>query len=222
MKIAETPVMKVVLFGAISSLGSALMAECLRRQHEVIAILDDLNALLPRPGLRTKAGGMFNAERVCESIAGSSAVICLLDAHVLPRGTSDTAVEGPLSPVEQLVATQTVVSCMQRMDIKRLIVVGDFSEIDDQDYPDFQHTHLQQSQAAGLIVESLRRSDRDWTLINAPMGVLGLSIEHFSQISETLEPGLAEPLERLTRAAGGIADELTSNPHVGEHVNFVF
>ena len=51
MKNAETPVVKVVLYGAMSSLGSALMAEMLRRQHEVIAILDDLTALAPRPGL---------------------------------------------------------------------------------------------------------------------------------------------------------------------------
>ena len=50
MKNAETPVVKVVLYGAMSSLGSALMAEMLRRQHEVIAILDDLTALAPRPG----------------------------------------------------------------------------------------------------------------------------------------------------------------------------
>lgn len=54
MKNAETPVVKVVLYGAMASLGGALMAELLRRQHEVIAILDDLTALAPRPGLRTK------------------------------------------------------------------------------------------------------------------------------------------------------------------------
>ena len=61
MKNAETPVVKVVLYGAMSSLGSALMAEMLRRQHEVIAILDDLTALAPRPGLRTKTGDLFDA-----------------------------------------------------------------------------------------------------------------------------------------------------------------
>jgi hypothetical protein len=37
MKNAETPVIKILLFGAISSLGSALMAEMLHRKHEVIA-----------------------------------------------------------------------------------------------------------------------------------------------------------------------------------------
>jgi len=61
-----------------------LMAEMLRRQHEVIAILDDLNVLAPRPGLRTKSGDLFDADRVKQSVAGSSAVICLLDAPGLP------------------------------------------------------------------------------------------------------------------------------------------
>jgi putative NADH-flavin reductase len=46
------------------SLGGALMAELLRRQHEVIAILDDLNVLAPRPGLRKAA--------ICSMPSGSS------------------------------------------------------------------------------------------------------------------------------------------------------
>jgi hypothetical protein len=33
MKNAETPTVKVVLYGAMASLGGALMAELLRRQH---------------------------------------------------------------------------------------------------------------------------------------------------------------------------------------------
>jgi nucleoside-diphosphate-sugar epimerase len=205
MKNAETPVTKIVLFGAISSLGSALMAEMLRRQHEVIAILDDLNALAPRPGLRSKVGSLFDAERVSESIAGSSAVICLLDAKVLPVGAEHDRPASDLDLQEQTLATQTLLACMQRMDIKRLILVGDFADMDDS-LPMFQ---------------SLRASEVNWTLVNAPQGVAGLSIEHFSQVSSTLEPGLAEPLERLARVAAGIADELRLNLHGRELVNFV-
>jgi len=60
-----------------------------------------------------------------------------------------------------------------------------------------------------------------WTLVNAPRGVSGLTIEHFSHVSSSLESGLAEPLQRLNRVAVGIADELQLNLHVGEHVNFI-
>ncbi|MGV6396192.1 NAD(P)-dependent oxidoreductase [Pseudomonas caspiana] len=191
MKNAETPVMKIVLFGAISSLGSALMAEMLRRQHEVIAILDDLNALAPRPGLRTKIGSLFDADRLCESIAGSSVVICLLDANP--------------ARAEPLDVVQLMLNSMQRMGIKRLILIDDFTRLDESE----------------PLSAALQQSSIDWTLINAPQGVAGLTIEHFSQISTSLEPGLAPPLERLARVAAGIADELTLNLHKREVVNFV-
>lgn len=190
MKNAETPVTKIVLFGAISSLGSALMAEMLRRQHEVIAILDDLNVLAPRPGLRTKVGSLTDAHRTCESIAGGSVVICLLD------------VTAP--PMERLDVVRLLLDSMQRMGIKRLILIDDFRTLD----------------AASPLSTALQQSPIGWTLINAPQGVAGLTIEHFSQISTSLEPGLAPPLERLARVAAGIADELTLNLHLREVVNF--
>lgn len=186
MKNAETPVLKLVLFGAISSLGSALMAEMLHRQHEVIAILDDLNALAPRPGLRTKIGSLADAEQVSQSVAGGSAVICLLDADDSARA------------VEQLI------NGLQRMGIQRLILVGDF------DRP------------SQPMAELLTHSELKWTLVNNPKATPGLSIEHFSQISETLDPALTKPLLHLRRVAAGIADELNLNLHVREQVNFVF
>lgn len=189
MKNAETPVLKLVLFGAMISLGSALMAELLHRQHEVIAILDDLNALAPRPGLRTKIGSLADAEQVSQSVAGSSAVICLLD------------------PVDSVSATQHLIDGLERMGIQRLILVGDFAgptEIDKQP-----------------IAYVLTHSQLDWTLVNSPKAVLGLSIEHFSQISEPLDPALADPLLHLRQVAAGIADELTQNQHVRAYVNFV-
>lgn len=221
MKNAETPVMKVALFGAISSFGSALMAELLRCQHEVIAIVDDLNVLAPRPGLRTKAGNLFSTDRVCESIAGCSAVIALLDAKIFPVGPAHEREPKNLTPEEQLIATQTVLNCMRRMQIKRLILVADIQLLPDQPLADYQDPNLDQFQASTLIVDSLRNSEADWTLVTAPQGVAGLSIEHFSQTAGTVEPGLEVPLEVLGRVAAGITDELKLNLHVRQYVNFV-
>jgi putative NADH-flavin reductase len=216
MKNAETPVVKVVLYGAMSSLGSALMAEMLRRQHEVIAILDDLTALAPRPGLRTKTGDLFEAQRVKQSVAGSSAVICLLDAPGLPFNSEHVEKTIVPGPVEQVLAVDALIEGMQAAGIARLFVVGDFEVLDDLEIEDGLQRH-----AAEEILEALQSSALQWTMVNAPRGVAGLSIEHFSQISGNLEPGLAEPLQRLARTATGIADELHLNLHVGEHVSFV-
>jgi putative NADH-flavin reductase len=221
MKNAETPVMKVALFGAVSSFGSALMAELLRRQHEVIAVLDDLNALAPRPGLRAKQGDLFNQERICESIAGSCVVICLLDSKVLPTGAEFKTNPQDLTPVQQLLVTQNLLACMPRSGVKRLILVCDIELRHEASLPDYQDPALDQFQASALIVDSLRRSEIEWTLVKAPQGVAGLSIEHFSQTGGTVESGLEVPLEVLGRVAAGIADELKFNLHVRQYVNFV-
>lgn len=131
MKNAETPVVKVVLYGAMSSLGSALMAEMLRRQHEVIAILDDLTALAPRPGLRTKNGDLFDAQRVKQSVAGCSAVICLLDAPGLPISSEHVEKTIVPGPVEQVLAVDALIDGLQAASIGRLFVVGHFEELDE-------------------------------------------------------------------------------------------
>ncbi|NYH08927.1 NAD(P)-dependent oxidoreductase [Pseudomonas moraviensis] len=216
MKNAETPAVKVVLYGAMSSLGSALMAELLRRQHEVIAILDDLTALAPRPGLRTKSGDLLDAERVNQSVAGSSAVICLLNAPGLPLSSDHVEKSVVLGPVEQVLAVDALIDGLQAANVSRLFVIGEFEALDDPENADPLQRH-----AAEEVREALQSCPLHWTLVNAPRSVAGLTIEHFSQVGRTLEPGLAEPLERLNRVAVGIADELRLNLHLRQHVDFV-
>lgn len=215
MKNAETPVIKVVLYGAMSSLGSALMAELLRRQHEIIAILDDLTALAPRPGLRAKTGDLFDPERVKQSVAGASAVVCLLNAPGLPMNSEQVERSLIPGPVEQVLAVDALIAGMQAVNIPRLFLVGNFAVLEEEMDDDLQR------HAAEEILDALKNSALQWTLINAPYAVQGLGIEHFSHVSTSLEPGMAESLERLSRVAVGIADELRLNLHVGQHVNFV-
>lgn len=215
MRNAETPVIKVVLYGAMSSLGSALMAELLRRQHEVIAILDDLTALAPRPGLRAKTGDLFDPERVKQSVAGASAVVCLLNAPGLPMNSEQVERTLIPGPVEQVLAVDALIAGMQAVKIPRLFLIGNFAVLEE------ETDDLLQRHAAEEILDALKNSDLQWTLVNAPYAAQGLGIEHFSQVSTSLEPGMAESLERLSRVAVGIADELRLNLHVGQHVSFV-
>ncbi|MDR9751213.1 NAD(P)H-binding protein [Pseudomonas sp. SZMC_28357] len=216
MKNAETPVVKLALYGAMGSLGSALMAEMLRRQHEVIAILDDLTALAPRPGLRTKTGDLFSAERVKQSVAGCSAVICVLDAPGLPISSDHIEKTLMLGPVEQVLAVDTLIAGLEASKIPRLFVLGDFSVLDDPEDGDRLQRH-----AAEEILDALGSCSLQWTLVNTPRAVPGLTIEHFSQVSSSLEEGMAQSLERLNQVAVGIADELRLNLHIGEHVTFI-
>ena len=115
-----------------------------------------------------------------------------------------------------VVGSPDLVDGLQAANVSRLFLVGEFSVLDEPELDDRLQRH-----AAEEIREALQSSPLQWTLVNAPHGVAGLTIEHFSQVGGNLEPGLAEPLERLNRVAEGIADELRLNLHVGQHVNFV-
>ncbi|MCP3748251.1 NAD(P)H-binding protein [Pseudomonas sp. SBB6] len=205
MKNAETPAFKLVLLGGLSSLGSALMAELLKRQHEVIAVVDDLNSLAPRPGLHFKTGGLDNPDQAEQSVAGGSAVVCLLPALA------------PDDFAAQLRMSQALIAGMSRTTIRRLLLVGDFDVLDHSE----GHSE-QQRTCADQIVDLLQRSQLHWTLVNTPQQIAGLGIEHFHQTHGTLEPGLAEPLQRLARVAAAMVDALELKLHHGEHVNFVF
>ncbi|EKT4465214.1 NAD(P)H-binding protein [Pseudomonas putida] len=204
MKNAETPVFKLVLFGIESSLGSALAVELLSRQHEVTAVVDDLNRHAPRPGLHFKIGGLGNTYQAEQSTAGGSAVIALLSALA----------PGDLPAQRQM--TEALVAGLQRTTIRRLMLVGDFNVLDEP----ARHSD-EARECMDHIVDLLQRSALRWTLVNAPDEVPGLGIEHFRNLDGTLEPGLAGPLQRLARVAAGMVDALELNLHLGEHLNFV-
>lgn len=210
MKNADTPAINVALFGALSSFGSALMAELLRRQHEVIAIIDDPDALKPRRRLRIRGGNLFDSERVCAGLTDCSVVICLLEPKAAPL-----AVTG-LTPEAQLLATYTLLTCMDRVHLKRLILVADIHLLHGQPLADYQDPNLDQFQASALIVDALRKSAAEWTLVSAPEGVAGLGITHYSPTGHTQEVSRAV----LARVAAGIADEIRLNLHVRQYVNF--
>ncbi|AFO46763.1 MULTISPECIES: NAD(P)H-binding protein [Pseudomonas] len=204
MKNAETPVFKLVLFGPESSLGNALMVELLSRQHEVIAVVDDLNRHSPRPGLHFKIGGLGDAHQAEQGAAGGSAVIALLPA----LAPGDLPGQARLS--------EALVAGLAHTTIRRLLLVGDFDVLDEPSkYSEMERDCVAQ------VVDGLQRSALHWTLINAPQELAGLGMEHFRNTEGALEPGLAEPLRRLARIAAGMVDMLELDLHRGEHLNFV-
>jgi len=148
VKNAETPVFKLVLFGAESSLGNALMTELLARQHEVIAVVDDLNRHTPRPGLHFKIGGLDDADQAEQSAAGGSAAIALL-------APGDLAAQARMS--------DALVAGLARTTIRRLLLVGDFEVLDAPgQYAEVERVWADQ------VVDRLQRSTLRWTLINRP------------------------------------------------------
>ncbi|WP_312200236.1 NAD(P)H-binding protein [Stutzerimonas balearica] len=193
MRNAETPRLKFALYGAHCSLGSALLVELLSRQHEAVALLDDLNSLTARPGLRTKPADLYDPISVSESVAGMDAVLCLFNADRLPSS--------PASPQGFEQAQAALLSGLPRVNVDRLLLVADFPRIE-QD-PSVQRG-LQQ-----LTAMPLR-----WTLIDAEHSEPGLSIEDLALASGDPQH------ESLRRLAAGIVEELEQPRHLRERIHF--
>jgi len=148
VKNAETPVFKLVLFGAESSLGNALTTELLARQHEVIAVVDDLNRHTPRPGLHVKIGALDDADQAEQGAAGGSAVIALL---------------APGNLAAQARMSVALMTGLARTTIRRLLLVGDFDVLD---VPG-KYSAVER-ECVDQVVDGLQRSSLRWTLINMP------------------------------------------------------
>lgn len=195
MKNLETPATKLAVYGARGSLGSAVLVEALHRQYEVTAIVDELNALQARPGLRTKGGTPADAIEVNRAVAGMDAVVCLLGEE-LPGDARDDF---------QLVF-KTLLALLDGLEVagvKRLLVVDDFTWLDEGGG----------SAAAPVrhLRERLIASPLAWTLVEAPV-----------RPDETLGPDdflqPSEAAQALRRFAAGLLDEMNLALHVRERV----
>lgn len=198
---AETPRLKFALYGAHDDLGSALLVELLSRQHEAVALLDDLNSLSARPGLRTKPGDLFDPVSVSESVAGMDAVICL---NHTPRLPSTDAITGESPRRDFYQAVEALLLGLQRVGVERLLLIADFPAIERQ--PEVE-----------AALQRLAAHPLDWTLVDAPPAGNQLTVE---ALAEAAGKGEANPYRDLQRIAAGIVDELERPQHLHQRIHF--
>ncbi len=198
---AETPRLKFAVYGAHDDLGSALLVELLSRQHEAVALLDDLNSLSARPGLRTKPGDLFDPLSVSESVAGMDAVICL---YHTPRLPSTDAVTGDSPRRDFYQAVEALMLGLQRVGVERLLLIADFPAIERQ--PEVE-----------AALQRLAAHPLDWTLVDAPPAGNQLTVE---ALAEAAGKGEANPYRDLQRIAAGIVDELERPQHLHQRIHF--
>ncbi|MBK3759585.1 NAD(P)-dependent oxidoreductase [Stutzerimonas frequens] len=198
---AETPRLKFAVYGAHDDLGSALLVELLSRQHEAVALLDDLNSLSAQPGLRTKPGDLFDPLSVSESVAGMDAVICL---YHTPRLPSTDAITGESPRRDFYQAVEALLLGLQRVGVERLLLIADFPAIERQ--PEVE-----------AALQRLAAHPLDWTLVDAPPAGNQLTVE---ALAEAAGKGEANPYRDLQRIAAGIVDELELPQHLHQRIHF--
>lgn len=198
---AETPRLKFAIYGAHSSLGNALLCELLSRQHEAVTLVNDLNSMTVRPGLRAKTGDLFDAISVSQSVAGMDAVICLYDSPSLASASGEAAEHQPRDLYR---AVDALLSGLPKVGVERLLLVTDLSACGEE--PEV---------AAAL--QRIAAHPLRWTLVDAEADGDDLSIEDFA-VLEGLAPD--DRRVRLRRIAAGIVDELEHPQHVHKQVHF--
>jgi putative NADH-flavin reductase len=198
---AETPRLKFALYGAHSSLGNAILCELLSRQHEVVALVDDLNSMTVRPGLRAKTGDLFDAISVSQSVAGMDAVICLFDSPSVPTASGEAAAAQSHDFYQ---AVDALLSGLPKVGVERLLLVADFNA----------HREAPNVEAA---LQRIAAHPLKWTLVDAGTEGEDLSIEDFTNLE-----GLSDADRRvqLRRVAAGMADELETPQHLHQQIHF--
>lgn len=186
----ETPRLKLGVFNPLDSLGQALIAAALHRQYEVSALLDDLNQITARPGLRCKLGSLDSAETVTRAIAGLDVVFACLGDDVeddLPPQCG-CLIDGALG--------------LGRAGMPRLFLIGHWHWLVGSDDSD------DQARGAGLR-RSLDASGLDWTLVEMPGVAPGLRVDDFSGADTVI----SDDARRALACAEALLDEMRLGLH---------
>ncbi|WP_138495152.1 NAD(P)-dependent oxidoreductase [Paenibacillus pinistramenti] len=156
--------MKIALFGATGTIGSRILQEALRREHEVTMVVRDQNkiaGITPHERLHIATADILLPDTVTEAISGQDVVI---SAYGPRFGAED----------ELLEAARSLVEAVRRAHVHRLIVVGGAGSLETQpgvmlmDTPEFPEEIKPLARAHAQAYEIYKTSDIDWTYLSPP------------------------------------------------------
>ena len=196
--------MKIALFGATGGTGQQLLAQAIKSGHQVTALVRD-PAKLERKNsaLTVIAGNVLQPADVDKVVSGADAVICSLG------NTSNN----PDMMVTQ--GTRNIIDAMQRLNVRRLLVVSSLGVGDSKDQVPFffkvlMKTALRKTMEDKEAQEAAVRASRlDWTIVR-PGGLTNDPPTGTYRVGADLTAG------RITRAdvADFILKELTRNEYI--------
>lgn len=106
--------MKIALIGATGFVGTALVAELLRRGHQVTALARNPAKLDMRPNLVAKALDAYDPDAVAAAVKGHDAVVSAFNPGWDDPALYDRFMQG----------SQAIVAGVEKSGVRRLVVVG--------------------------------------------------------------------------------------------------
>ncbi len=145
--------MNVVLLGVSGRVGSRLLAELLRRGHQVTGVARDTGKLASQPHLVLRNGDVNQPAQLAPLLAGHDAVL-----SALKFATTDAA---------------SLIAAVKQAGVGRLLVVGGAATLEVApgrillDAPGFPAAYRPEAEAGRRCLETLRSErDLDWTFMS--------------------------------------------------------
>lgn len=208
--------MKIVLFGATGHVGQRIVAEALRRGHEVTGVVrDPSRAQSPDPRVTLAQGDATDAASVAALVRGADAVVSAVSPRPGTTGNAPTMVG----------TARALIAGLREAGVRRLVVVGGAGSLEVApgvalvDTPDFPEAYKPESLDGrdALNVYRAEAQGLDWTFIS-PAIVIQPG-ERTGRYRTTGDQVLADERGNSTISyedyAVALLDELENPRHVG-------
>jgi putative NADH-flavin reductase len=158
--------MKTVVFGATGNVGQRVVAEALRRGHEVVGVVRDPDAVkTPDERVRLVKGDATNADSVASVTRGADAVVSAISPRPNARGL----------PAPSLAAnSRALIKGLKDSGVKRVLYVGGASSLEVApgkalaDMPDFPEAYREEAREGREALDVWRKEGKglDWTYLS--------------------------------------------------------
>lgn len=215
--------MKIVLFGATGNVGRRVIAEALRRGHEVVGVVrDPARSASPDPRVRLVRGDALDAASVVEVTRGADAVVNAISPRPGTTGVAPSLAD----------AARALIAGLGVSGVKRLVVVGGAGSLEVapgvalMDAPGFPEAYLSEAIEGrdALAVYRTEARDLDWTFLS-PAAEIGPG-ERTGTYRTTLDQFLADEQGRSFISyedyAVALLDELEKPRHVGQRFGVAY
>jgi uncharacterized protein len=158
--------MKIVVFGGTGNVGRQVVAEALRRGHEVVGVVRDPSAVKsPDPRVKLVKGDATQSDSIAGIVRGADAVVSAISPRPNARGL----------PAPSLAAnSHALIKGMRDAGAKRVLYVGGASSLEVApgkalaDMPDFPEAYREEAREGREALDIWRKEAKglDWTYLS--------------------------------------------------------
>ena len=216
--------MKIVVFGATGNVGKRVVAEALRRKHDVVGVVRDPTAVQsPDSRVSLAKGDATNAASVAAVVKGADAVVSAISPRPNARG---------LAAPSLAANSRALIEGLRKVGVKRILYVGGASSLevapgqalaDMPDFPEMYKAEAREGREA-LAIWRGEAKGLDWTYLSpaaeiAPGARTG---QYRTTGDQLLVDAKGKSFITFEDYAVAVLDELERPQHVGKRFGVAY